>query len=79
MKTIINFTGVIVQDEQTKNFTAFVAEMPEVIAEGRNSEEAMDNLMEAFGVINEFKKEEFMNSSSFTSSAIQQPIKLALS
>ncbi len=57
----LNLTGILIQDPKVGGFTAFLAGMPEVIAEGDNEEEAMVNLFEAFSTIMNLKVEEALN------------------
>ena len=47
----LNLTGILIEDKDAGGYTAFLAGMPEVIAEGDNKEEAMINLLEAFCAI----------------------------
>lgn len=54
----VSITGVLIQDPKTKGFTAYFAEMPDVIAEGKNEDEATKNLFEAFQSVLDFRKEE---------------------
>jgi len=55
---IISLTGVLIPDQKTNGFTVYLAEFPEVIAQGANKEEAKRNLLDAFSSILEFKKGE---------------------
>ena len=55
---IISLTGVLIPDQKTNGFTVYLAEFPEVIAQGSNKEEAKRNLLDAFNSILEFKKSE---------------------
>jgi len=57
-KNTVSITGVLIQDPASKAYTAYFAEMPDVIAEGRNEEEATKNLFEAFQSVLDFRKEE---------------------
>lgn len=55
---VLEITGVMIQDPETKGYTAYFAEFPEVIAQGDNLDEAKANLMQAFKSMIEFKSEE---------------------
>ena len=54
----LSITGVMIQDQQSKGYTAYFAEFPEVIAQGEDLEEAKQNLIDAFKSMIEFKSEE---------------------
>jgi predicted RNase H-like HicB family nuclease len=54
----ISITGVLIEDPETKGYTAYFAELPEVIAQGSNKEEAKANLFDALKTILDFKREE---------------------
>ena len=43
-KKSITFTGILIQDPDDKGYTTYLAEFPEVIAEGETEEEAANNL-----------------------------------
>jgi len=57
----LTLTGVVVQDKSTNGFTAYLLEMPEVIAEGNTSEEVEAILFENLKTVLEFKREDFEN------------------
>ena len=65
---ILEITGVMIQDPETKGYTAYFAEFPEVIAQGENIDAAKENLFSAFQSMIEFKsseaKEEFEDDDS---------------
>ena len=54
----IKFTGVLIQDPSDGGYTAYIAELPEVIAEGATIAEANDNLFEAFNIVMDVKRED---------------------
>ena len=54
----LKLTGIMITDADNKGITAYFAEFPEVIAQGNNLQEAKTNLLEAFGVMLEFKQSE---------------------
>ena len=58
MKTKFNLHVVLVKENEGENITAFVVEMPEVIAEGKTHEEAISNLKEAYDLIQSVRMEE---------------------
>ncbi len=49
-------TGVFVQDPGTKRFTAFFAQLPNIIAEGDTEEEATENLIHTVQTVFEHQK-----------------------
>lgn len=51
-------TGILIQDPEDNGFTAYFAEFPEVIAEGKNEKEAKKNLFDALKVMLEVKRGE---------------------
>jgi predicted RNase H-like HicB family nuclease len=55
---VLSFTGVMIQDPETKGYTAYFAEFPEVIAQGDDTASAKENLLLAFKSMIEFKTEE---------------------
>lgn len=50
------FTGVFVQDPHSKGFTAFFAQLPNIIVEGETEEEATTNLLETIRTVFEHQK-----------------------
>lgn len=68
-KQKLSFTGVLIQDED-KGYTAYIAEFPEIIAEGDNEEEAKDNLFDAFRLMLDFKKENMSINNDISSTSI---------
>lgn len=63
----IQLTGVLIEDEKKQGFTAFLAEMPDVIAEGRTQEEALQSLFETFNFVMQFKRDELAERMDFES------------
>lgn len=55
-KQSISLTGILVQDRNERGFTAYFAEFPEAIADGKTKEEAQANLFEAFRTMLEARK-----------------------
>lgn len=55
-KQKISFTGILIKGEDN-GYTAYIAEFPEIIAEGETEEDAKYNLFDAFRIMLEFKKE----------------------
>lgn len=58
MKNTISLTAVLIKDPTDGGFTSYIAELPEVVAEGNTDEESMDNLMGALKSMLIFKREE---------------------
>lgn len=56
-----HLTGVVVQDAKTSGFTAYLLEIPEVIAEGNSEEEVKKTLFENLQTVLEFKREDYEN------------------
>jgi len=52
----LQLTGVFVQDPLDKGFTAFFAQLPNIIAEGDNEEEATKNLLQTVQTVFEHQK-----------------------
>lgn len=50
-------TGVFVQDPESKGFTAFFAQLPNIIAEGDTEEDATKNLIHTVQVVFEHQKD----------------------
>ncbi len=57
-------TGIFVQDPSSKGFTAFFAQLPNIIAEGDTEEEATKNLIHAVKVVFEHQKNQELNKGS---------------
>lgn len=62
MKTTITLSAILIKDKENKGFTSYIAEMPEVIAEGINEEEAQHNLMSALEIVLDVKREEILRN-----------------
>jgi predicted RNase H-like HicB family nuclease len=60
-KITITLTGVVVQDQSTKGFTAYMLELPEVIAEGNTEQEVEEALFDNLKTVLEFRREDFEN------------------
>ena len=52
----LQLTGIFVQDPHDKGFTAFFAQLPNIIAEGDNEEDATKNLMQTVQTVFEHQK-----------------------
>ena len=76
--TTLSFTGIMIQDPNDKEYTAYFAEFPEVIAEGATFEEAKYNLFEAFKIMLEVKKQEFQKDINFNMSSKVENFQLEL-
>lgn len=57
----IPVTGILIQDPLDGGYTAYFAQFPEAVAEGRTEDEALMNAMDALRVIMELKAEEVDN------------------
>jgi predicted RNase H-like HicB family nuclease len=64
-KTTFNLTAILVQDKESKGFTGFFAQFPNIVAEGDTEDQAMQNLMELVQVVFEHQKEEKLHSPEF--------------
>lgn len=71
-KVTISLTGILIQDKSEKGFTAYFAEFPEAIADGKDEEEAQANLFEAFKIMLETRKLESYESDKKSGGIIQQ-------
>lgn len=78
-KKEMSLTGIMIHDEVYDRYTAYFAEFPEAIAEGKDEKEAIENLMEAFKTILEFKKEEAQSEAIPDSRMSTKSFNLALS
>ncbi|MGI4884298.1 MAG: type II toxin-antitoxin system HicB family antitoxin [Janthinobacterium lividum] len=72
----IQLTAVLIRDDESQGFTAFFEGMPEATAEGDTEQEALDNLVETFNLVMEYKRDEhsqqYANTiSSHTSHSVQ--------
>lgn len=52
----LELTGVFVQDPESKGYTAFFAQLPNIIAEGDTQEAAVENLINTVRVVFEHQK-----------------------
>ena len=57
MERKIQLSAIMIQDPKAGGFTAYLAELPEAIAEGETVETALNNLKEAFITVLEVKGE----------------------
>lgn len=53
-------TTIYLEDSESGNITAFFAQFPDAVAQGRTKEEAKDLLIEIFPVMMEDKQQEFV-------------------
>ncbi len=53
----LKLTVILVKDKNIGGFTAYVAEMPEVVTEGNTEDEATSNLFDALHDVLKFKRE----------------------
>lgn len=60
-KEIFSLTGIIIETE-SKRYTAFFEEFPEVLAEGDTEEEVKMNLLNAVKTVLEYKKKQYNTS-----------------
>ncbi|MEX6688872.1 hypothetical protein QTN47_15295 [Danxiaibacter flavus] len=71
-------TGVFVQDPETKGFTAFFAQLPNIIAEGDTEEEATHNLIHTVQAVFEHQKNiELQSACASQSNVITKPFNLS--
>ena len=61
----ISLTGIYVQDPHDKGFTAFFAELPNIVAEGDTEDEATKNLFSLVQVVFEHQKNEMKDPGCF--------------
>lgn len=54
----IQLTAVLISDDEAGGYMSFLEGMPEVSAQGETEQEALDNLVEAFNFVLQFRKEE---------------------
>jgi predicted RNase H-like HicB family nuclease len=52
----LQLTGIFVQDPIDKGFTAFFAQLPYIIAEGDNEQDATENLIQTVQTVFEHQK-----------------------
>ena len=64
-KPKLSITGIMIQDPVDNGYTAYFAELPEVIAEGENVEDAKKNLFNALKIMFEVKKQELGIDANF--------------
>ena len=64
-KPKLSITGILIQDKEDKGYTAYFAEFPEVIAEGKDEKEAQENLFEALSFMLEVKKQEMSKEKNY--------------
>lgn len=70
-----HLTGVVVQDAEAKGYTAYLLEIPEVIAEGNTEDEVKKALFENLQIVLEFRREDGENGmKGFKHSTFQLPI-----
>ena len=53
----IPITFILEKDKETGYYTSQIKEFPQAISQGRTKKEAMDNVIDAFGVFMEMYKE----------------------
>ena len=70
----LQLTGIFVQDPQDKGFTAFFAQLPNIIAEGDNEEDATKNLIQTVQTVFEHQK----NNGSLQSNVITKQFNLSI-
>lgn len=75
----LTLTGIMITDAANKGVTAYFAEFPEVIAQGKDLDEAKTNLLEAFGVMLEFKQSEIEYEGDDDDNIIKQSFNLSIS
>lgn len=54
----IRLDAVFVEDPESKKFTAFFAQFPNIVAEGNNTEDATANLFKLMNTVFEHQKQE---------------------
>ena len=57
MSFSINLTGIMIEDKQVGGYTAYFAELPDVVAEGETKEGAESNLFEALSIVMDARRE----------------------
>jgi len=78
-KPKLSITGIMIQDPIDKGYTAYFAELPEVIAEGGDVDEAKKNLFDALKIMFEVKKQELGIDKNFkTGSSLIESFELEL-
>jgi predicted RNase H-like HicB family nuclease len=76
----IELTQVFVQDPKTERFTAFFAQLPNIIAEGDNEDEATMNLLETVQTVFAYQKNtevEYAKLHSIGGTVTTKPLNLA--
>ncbi|HUN04612.1 MAG TPA: type II toxin-antitoxin system HicB family antitoxin [Niabella sp.] len=77
-KVSISLTGIIIKDNENKGYTAYFAEFPEAIADGKEISDAETNLIEAFKVMLETRKLESYPDDKANGGIIQQNFEFEL-
>jgi len=57
-QTVLSIRGIMMKDQKSHGFTAYFAEFPEVVAQGKSLKDAKMNLIDAFKSMIEFKSVE---------------------
>lgn len=70
-------TGVFVKDSESSGFTAFFAQLPNIIAEGDTEEDATKNLIHTVQAVFEHQKEVQINSCTPENKVITKPFNLS--
>jgi predicted RNase H-like HicB family nuclease len=70
-------TGVFVQDPDSKGFTAFFAQLPNIIAEGDTEEDATKNLIHTVQAVFEHQKDIQVKSCTPDNTVITKPFNLS--
>jgi predicted RNase H-like HicB family nuclease len=74
----VTLTGIFFKNAKTGSYSSFIAEIPEVVAQGKSEEEAADNLFEAFQIILDVKKEKIFGNKEHAKGVTTRNIKLQL-
>ncbi|HRN73055.1 MAG TPA: hypothetical protein PLM81_08000 [Ginsengibacter sp.] len=70
-------TGIFVQDPDSKGFTAFFAQLPNIIAEGDTEEDATINLIHTVQAVFEHQKDVQVKSFTPDKNIITKPFNLS--
>jgi len=74
----INMTVIMVEDPKVGGFTAFFKQLPNIVAEGENSDEALNNLLNAVNDVFSYKASTYKNELGNDFNFIEKPVELTL-
>ena len=74
----VTLTGVFMKNKESGGYSSFIAEIPEVVAQGKSEKEAEENLFEAFQLIMDYKKEKLFGGNEHSKGVTTKNIKLQI-